>query len=71
MTGGIENADIRKSSVSYVDGKNGEYKSWYKNKNLKSEGFYRDDLMDGIGNFIMIMEIYGRWFFLNGNERKK
>ena len=68
-----ENAGIRKSSVSYDDGKkNGEYKSWYKNKNLKSEGFYRNDLMNGDWKFYYANgNIMADGSFLNGNGKKK
>ena len=47
-----ENDKIKKSSISYINGKkNGEFKSWYKNGNLESEGFYKQDLMDGDWKF--------------------
>ena len=44
----------------------------YKNKNLKSEGFYSDDLMDGDWKFYYDNgNIMAEGSFLNGNGKKK
>jgi len=47
-----ENLKIKKQLVTYVDGKKyGRFKSWFKNKKISSDGFYKNDLMNGNWKF--------------------
>jgi len=63
----------KKSVTTYVDGKkNGQFKNWYKNQMLKSEGYYKNNLMHDDWKFyyksgnIMVQGV-----FINGNGKNK
>ena len=63
----------KKSVTTYVDGKkNGKFKNWYKNQMLKSEGYYKNNLMHDDWKFYYKSgNIMVQGAFINGNGKNK